>query len=304
MVSGFIDVLIGNIAPIFLVAAAGYILRNRLGIDKGTLSKLTLYAFSPALIFDSLANAELPGEELWRLALFTLAAVFLSGALALAFSLLFRLAREDTIAFMLVMMFVNGGNYGLTLNSLRYGEEGLARASVYFVVSTAVVYTVGVYIASMGRSNWTASLSSLLRLPAFYAVILAIIVYRSSWQVPPPVMRGIEVAGEGAIPVMLVVLGMQIADLKSLEGLRMALPISILRLLLGPIIAIAAAGWLALSGVTRSAAILEASMPTAVITTILATEYDVKPGLITTVVVLSTLMSALTLPAIIVLLEL
>jgi predicted permease len=40
-------------------------------------------------------------------------------------------------------------------------------------------------------------------------------------------------------------------------------------------------------------------MPTAVVTTILAVEFGVRPGLVTSAVVLSTIFSALTLPVVI-----
>jgi predicted permease len=50
-----------------------------------------------------------------------------------------------------------------------------------------------------------------------------------------------------------------------------------------------------LTGVTRQAAVLEASMPTAVITTVLAVEYDLDNAFVTGTVVLSTLLSPLTL---------
>lgn len=282
----------------------GYGLRAGLGLDKRTLSTLTFYVLSPALVFSSLVNSGLPGGELAQLALFTVIVTLLFGVVALVASKLMRLSRADTIAMLLVVMFVNGGNYGLTLNRLRFGEEGLARATVYFVVSTMLVYTLGVFIASMGQANWRDSLKRLLKLPAFYAVVLAVVVYSLSIPVPSPLMRGIELAGTGAIPVMLIVLGMQIADLKSLSRVQLAVPASLLRLIIGPVIAVLVAGWLGMQGLGRATSIIEASMPTAVVTTILATEFNVRPGLVTSTVVLSTLLSAITLPLVITLLGL
>ena len=282
----------------------GYGLRAGLGLDKRTLSTLTFYVLSPALVFSSLVNSGLPGGELAQLALFTVIVTLLFGVVALVASKLMRLSRADTIAMLLVVMFVNGGNYGLTLNRLRFGEEGLARATVYFVVSTMLVYTLGVFIASMGQANWRDSLKRLLKLPAFYAVVLAVVVYSLSIPVPSPLMRGIELAGTGAIPVMLIVLGMQIADLKSLSRVQLAVPASFIRLIIGPIIAVLVAGWLGMQGLGRATSIIEASMPTAVVTTILATEFNVRPGLVTSTVVLSTLLSAITLPLVITLLGL
>jgi hypothetical protein len=143
-----------------------------------------------------------------------------------------------------------------------------------------------------------------VRLPAFYAVLLAIIVYSLSIPVPSPIMRSIDLLAAGAIPVMLMVLGMQIADLKSITRVQLALPASLIRLLVAPAVAFIVAGWLGIQGLSRATSIVEASMPTAVIMTVIATEFNVRPGLVTTTVVLSTLLSAITIPLVITMLAL
>lgn len=301
---GILDVFLQNILPIFVVASIGFVLRRRLRLDKQALSKLTFYAFSPALVFSSLVNSEIPTGEMAQLAAYALAVTLAMGAIALIVSRALRLTRLDTMALLLVVMFVNGGNYGLTLNRLRYGEDGLARAAVFYVVSTILVFTLGVLIASMGQANWRTSLSRLIRLPAFYAVVVAVLVYSLDIYVPQPLMRGIEVAGAGAIPVMLVVLGMQIADLTDVSRVWLAAPATVLRLMVAPIIAVIVAGWLDLEGLSRATSVIEASMPTAVVTTILAVEFGVRPGLVTSTVVLTTIFSALTLPVVITVLSL
>lgn len=294
-----LDVFLHNILPIFIVASFGYVLRRSLGLDKQTLSRLTFYAFSPALVFTSLVNSQIPSDEMVQLAAYALLVVLLTGAIALLAARALRLTRIDTMALLLVVMFVNGGNYGLTLNQLRYGEDGLARAVVFFVVSTILVFTLGVFIASMGKADWRASLSRLVRLPAFYAVTLAVLIYTLDVNVPEPLLRGIELAGNGAIPVMLVVLGMQIADLTDLGRVWLAAPATVLRLVVAPIVALLVARWFGLTGLSEATSIIEASMPTAVVTTILAVEFGVRPGLVTSTVVLTTICSALTLPVVI-----
>jgi predicted permease len=60
---------------------------------------------------------------------------------------------------------------------------------------------------------------------------------------------------------------------------------------------------LGLSGAARQAAIIEASMPTAVVTTILALEYEVAPPFVTSVVFVSTLLSPITVTVLIALLR-
>lgn len=296
---GFLEVFTNNILPIFVVAAMGFALRAKLKVDKRALSNLSFYVLSPALVFSSLVNSKLTGDELVQIAVFAIVMTLLMGLIAFLVGKLLRLPRIDVVALTLVVMIANTGNYGLTLNELRYGQEGLSRAVVYFVVSTILVFSVGIFVASMGQASWRGSLNRLIRLPAFYAVIIAIAVYSLSIQLPEPLMRGIEVAGTGAIPVMLIVLGMQIADLRDLGRIWLAGPASVLRLVIAPIVAVIIAQLLGLHGIGRSTAIIEASMPTAVITTIMATEFSVRPGLVTSTVVITTLLSAISLPIVI-----
>lgn len=293
--TGLVDVLTQNIFPIFLVAALGFWLTRSQELDPRPVASVVFNGFSPCLVFVSLVNTQLPGEELARLGLFAVVVILLMGLVGLLAARLLRFGRTETAVLLLTLMFVNGGNYGLTLNQLRYGEAGLSRAIVYYVVSTILVFTIGVFIASMGRRSWWESMQRLLRVPALYAVILAIVVY--SWQitVPAPLMSAIEVAAAGAIPAMLVVLGMNMARVHGVGDVRLALPVVSLRLLVAPLLALLVAGQIGLQGLSRSTAIIEASMPSAVITTVIATEFDVQPLAVTTIVVLSTLFSPLTL---------
>ncbi len=135
----FLSVFLDNILPIFLVASIGFGLRSRLRLDNKPLSSSVFYAFSPALVFTSLVNSQLPRDEIIDLAVFTVMVTLAMGLLGLVSGRLMKLPRQDTIALLLVLMFVNGGNYGLTLNKLRYGDDGLSRAVVYYFTSTILV---------------------------------------------------------------------------------------------------------------------------------------------------------------------
>lgn len=302
--SDIIFVLTQNILPIFVVAAFGFALQRWLGVDKRPLSTIVLNVLSPCLVFSSLVGSQLPGEELLSIAMFTVFNVLVMGSVAYVTATVLRLPRQQTIALLVVTMFVNGGNYGMTLNQLRYGDPGLVRAVVYYTTSTIMLYTIGIFISSMGKLPWRTALQRLLRFPAVYAAVLAVIVYSFNIELPAPLLRGIEVAGAGAIPVMLLVLGMQLADLKQLASLRFALPALGLRLLLGPVVGLLIATVVGLTGLSRSTSIIEASMPPAVFTIILATEFDLEPTAVTSIVLFATLLSPLTIATAITLLGL
>lgn len=280
-----------------MVAAFGFALQRWLGLDKRALSSVVFNCFSPCLVFSSLINSQVQGDELVTLSAFTVLNITAMGLLALAVARLLRLDRHNTVALLVVSMFTNSGNYGLTLNQIRYGNDGLSRAVIYYITSTLFLYTVGMFVASMGRLKWQDALKRLTRIPAVYAAVLAVITYTFQIQIPTPLARGIEIAGNGAIPVMLVVLGMQMADLDGRATLRLATPAVGLRLLVAPLVAVALTALLGLRGLGRATAIIEASMPAAVFNIILATEFDLHPPAVTSIVAITTLLSPLTVAA-------
>jgi malate permease and related proteins len=294
-----VGVFTQNILPIFIVAGFGFGIQKWIKLDKRALSTAVLNIFSPCLVFSSLVSSQLPGDELVELALFAVMNVAALGAIAFVIARLLKLSRRETVMFMIVVMFVNGGNYGLTLNHLRYGNDGLSRAVVYYTTSTLIIYTIGMFLASMGQLSWKESLKKLLKLPPVYAAFFAVIVYSFGIEIPSPLMRGIEVAGAGAIPVLLVVLGMQMADVKKVAELRLAIPAVLMRLIGGPLVGLLIATTIGLQGLGRSTSIIEASMPTAVFVIILATEFDLFPTAVTSIVVLTTLFSPLTIASVI-----
>ena len=302
--SDILAVFTQNILPILIVATFGFALQRTYQIDKRALSSIVFNCLGPCLVFTSLVKSQLPGEELLQLMAFAIVSLLGMGVLGWLLARGLRFSRMETAAFLVVVIFVNGGNFGLTLNQLRYGDAGLARAIVFYMVNTFLAYTLGVFIASSGELSARQALARLGKLPAVYAAVLAIIVYSFAIPIPAPLLRGMEIAGAGAIPVMLVILGMQIADLRGGLSWRLALPAVSVRLLLGPVMGLLAATVLGLQGLSRSTSIIEASMPTAVFTIILATEFGLQPAIVTGIVVVSTLLSPLTIATTITLLGL
>lgn len=293
------DVFVNNIVPIFLVAALGFALRRVWGVEKRAVSQMAFYVLSPCLIFSVLIKAEIAPAELARLGAFALVSIVAMGGLAWGVSRWLRLDRSESMALVLVAMFSNAANYGLPLNQLRYGPAGVAHAVPYIVVSGVLVYTLGSFIASLGQHPWRQALVGLARLPVIYAAALALVIYGARIPLPAFLMQGLDLAAAGAIPAMLVLLGMQLADWQRWDQWRLVLPAVGLRLIISPLVAGLGVVALALTGQSRATSILEASMPVAVAATIVASEYDLHPEAVAGAVVVSTLISPLTLTAVI-----
>jgi hypothetical protein len=291
------DVFINNLLPVLLCAAAGFVLGRTMRPDIKTASWLAFYIFSPCLVFVSLERVKISGSEFGSLAIFTLGVSLIIGALAYAIGRGMRVGRHALASLVVASMFVNSGNYGLAANKFAFGEDALARALVCFVFGTVIVYTLGILIASMGKFSPFQAFKQLLFVPAFYGLLAATAVRGTDWQVPLFLDRSITMLGDASIPLMLVILGLQIAEARAWPRNRIAL-ISIaafLQIVITPLVSLLLAHWMGLEGVTRQAAVLQASMPAAVVTTVLAVQYELDGPLISGTVVLTTLLSPLTL---------
>ncbi len=291
------DVFVNNLLPVLLCAATGFVLGRTLHPDVKTASRLAFYIFSPCLVFVSLERVKIPGREFSELAFFTLAVTLTIGGLAYISARVLRAGRHLIASLVVASMFVNSGNYGLAATKFAFGDAALARALVCFVFGTVIVYTLGVLIASMGKFSSLRAFRELMLVPAFYGLIAAGIVRQMNWQVPLFLDRSVSMLGDASIPLMLVILGLQIAEARVWPRDRVVLigVAAFLQLIVAPLTALIIAHWMGLTGMTRQAAVLQASMPAAVVTTVLAVQYDLDSTLISGTVVLTTILSPLTL---------
>ncbi len=284
-----------NILPIFLAAAGGYWSHKRLEVTPKPLARVIFYLFSPALVFRLLVTNPLDGAAMVRIAAFALSMWLCLAAAAWMVGKGLRLPREGMAALVLVAVSPNAGNYGLSLNRFALGEAGLAAASVYFILSSVLVYSAGVFVASLGRAPWHTALRRTLRVPTVWAAVLGLGWAQQGRPLPLPVERVVSLFADATIPMLLVLLGVQTAQAQAQRPNKTVLSAVGLRLLWAPVVAWLIHPWFGLQGVTRAASLIEASMPSAVTTTMLAAEFDTWPEMVSQVVLWSTLLSPLTL---------
>ena len=283
-----------NLAPILLIAGSGYIVARRFQINPRPFSQVVFYIFSPCLVFNSLAKSQMTDSDFLSVMGFATAVIFLIGFLAWGIGSALRLERHLLAAVMITSMFDNAGNLGLPVTLFAFGEQAMARATLIFVINATLTNTVGVVIASMGRSGFRQAVVSMLKIPSIYALTLGVLFSHQRWELPLFLDRGVSLAAAATIPCMLVLLGVQIQRARWTGHTRALTTATTLRLLVAPVIAAGLGVLFGLKGPERQASILEAAMPSAVLCTILATEFDLEPAFVTSVVFVTTVISPLT----------
>jgi len=298
-----LPIFANDILPIFVLAAVGFLLARYSDVEARSVSRITFNALSPCLVFHLLVTSSISGEEFGRMALFCALVMGTTGVLAKGAAVALRLDRPTTVAMILVVMFSNGGNYGLPVAMFAFGTQALAFASVYFVSSSVLTYTAGVFLAASGRRSVMQALWGVTRVPTIYAVAAAGLMMWLQLPLPETVLRPISLLSDAALPLMILVLGMQLERATRPERASVVATAVALSIGVTPVIGWGYAHLLGLAGPAFQAAVIQASMPAAVVTTILALQYEVAPNFVTSVVAVSTLLSPFTLTWIIAMLH-
>lgn len=305
MLTVFLEVLL----PVALVALVGYTLRWRMPLDQRTLNRVVIYGMNPALIFTSLTAADLSGPNALHMLTLAVGVALVMGAVATSVAVPLGVRGGNLSAVLLVSMFMNSGNYGLPAARFAFGEEGFTQALFYFVAQSVLAQTLGVAVAAAGNARAKRGLARevlirTLRMPQVYATIAALLVRSTGFdpaaQTGPLLggFRALSLLGEASLPMMLIVLGVQLAGGVTREEPRLLVLTALLRLVVSPLVAYGLGLALGMDQLSLAVGVMLAGMPAAVNSTIIALEFDSRPSLVVATVIVTSLLSLLTLSAI------
>jgi predicted permease len=288
------------VLPVLVIIGLGAVVGRWRRLQAEPLATLVLYLLAPTLVFDTLSRTDLSIDIAVRVAIvmvITLAAML---ALSLAWSTWRGHGAAMRSGFALVATSPNFGNMGLAIATLAFGELGLEVAVLTFVLGALFSNTVGVAVGSMAeRAQWKRAVVTPLRFPFIYAAAAGVAFNVLAVDLPVAVSTPVAILAGAAIPVMLVVLGVQISHGLDLENVIDLGAVTVARLLVAPALTWAVTSAVGLHGIAQATLVTVAAMPAAVITTIIATRFDASPSFVTRAVVLSTLVSILTLTVLI-----
>jgi predicted permease len=271
-----VETLVSAVLPVLSIAAIGYMLATVRDVDVEPLSTVSLYVLLPALVFHSLVTSEVSTQ----VTVVAFVGVFLFVSIMLLLSeLASRVLDIDGSlrnALVLTAIFPNVGNYGLPLADFAFGPTGREIAVIFIIGQSILMYTLGTFVASRRTDRTTGTaVSQIFYLPLIYAVIAALSLRGLGW-VPPQdlaIMKAIALTGDATIPVMLLILGMELATLRRNAELGRLVQASTLVLLIGPIVAFGVATVTGLPPNVRNPFVLLGAMPAAITPLLLLIEF-------------------------------
>ncbi|CEI81132.1 MULTISPECIES: AEC family transporter [Oceanobacillus] len=286
----FIEVIL----PIMAVFATGFILQRIRVLDVRSVSAVCLYILSPALVFVTLYDAEFDSGFLviliYMFALFYVM-VFINKMLAK----IFGWDGNKESAAILSTGFMNSGNYGLPVVLYSIGNAAVPYAIFIMVVQSLQNNFFGIYYASRSTSGMRRAFMNILKMPTTYAAILAFFFSLQSITIPDYIHSTIEMVGDAAIPVMMIMLGMQLGSLTALKiDWQVVLSSVTLKMIAAPILAAIFVWLVPMDPLIGTVLIIISAMPTAATTTMYAIEFDTEPELVSTITFISTVVSIVT----------
>ena len=297
-IGGIFLVFLNVVTPVFILVVVGYFVGPRIKIEARSLSRTAYFVFIPAFVFNIISEAKIDSELALQMLSFILVAQIAVALLGFLVGKTLRQSREITAAFVLIATFGNVGNFGLPLIVFRLGETARTYATVYFVATVFISFVICVGVASWVSSGGVTAVFSVFKTPALMALIPALVFNISDVEVPIFLSRLSELLGQAMIPVMLITLGVQMGEIPKIKISFNVFAASTVRLIGGPVLALLIVPYFGLEGLERSAGILQAAMPSAILVSIIALEYKLLPEFVTTTVLFSTLYSILTLTVI------
>lgn len=292
--------------PLAAIAVLGALLRHfnpSMEQTRRSMNQLVLYVFLPALIFRTVMEGRL---NLLFLEIPAAAATGVLVCLALGFLIFHFLPIPGPTkgAMMLGSAFGNVTYLGLpVLLGIFPAQSGqVAEVSILFeVTKSSLNLTLGAMIAiaygSQEPITFGKTVLEALKLPPIWALAVAMAWKASGIPCPDLIMNAAAILAVAVSGIMMLSLGMALR-FEPTRMMALALPVSAIKLAASPLIVFLAAGPIGLSGIYANAAVLEAAMPSQLLSFIIASKFKLDEETLAFVIMVDTILAFVTLPVV------
>ncbi len=296
-----------RLLPMILILASGLAWRQVLpgGIPmqqvRQVLNTLVINLLVPALIFGVFLNAH-PEPALYRVPLVALVTISVClGAGLLVFGAMLRagrLTRAEAGAAVLAVGFGNGLGAALAVVEGLFGGTATRVPLMYEMFATVPVHwSLGVALAAWfggAAVGWKSALV-VLRMPPFWATLVALAVNATGVAVPDSLVHAFGVLGQASVPLLLFVVGSTFT-LKGLSRLSVLVPVVLLRPVLGVAVCLLAARALNLDGTLLTATTIVAAAPSVAVGIAICERFKLDSALFTAALTVTTVLYVLLAP--------
>ncbi len=296
----FLHILTHNIVPIFILITVGFILGKNFKLDMKTLAKMHLYAFMPIFTFAVIYTNDLSGS-ISSVLIYSLLFLSLMYLAAFLIATIRKYEMKKKYAFVSACFFYNSGNIGIPLillvfDGTPYVQDALIVQITIMLIQSMAINTIGFYNAGRHTMHWKDSLLNLLKLPAIYAIILALLLKNFDFRLETTfVWPAFEYIKDAMIGFILVTLGVQLASTEVTKIDSTAVLAVAVKLIGAPVLSYILIRIMNLEGALAQTLFISGGLPTAVNTVIIAVEQKGEAEFAAKTVMYSTLACVFTL---------
>ncbi|MCM3689713.1 AEC family transporter [Neobacillus niacini] len=289
------------VLPVFLIFGTGFIGQKLLKLDIKSISTMAIYLMMPFLTFNTFYTNKFNKDYVYMV-LFNIVLIIVLILITIIVGKILKADRASLSAMLLGTAFPNMGNFGAPVILFAFGANAFDYAIITMVIQTLLINTIGIFIASFGSEKSTTvkeALLNVLKMPILYGVILGVLFQITHLTIPTSIIEGIRLIGSAAIPTMTLLLGMQLAEIKSQQfEMKYVTSTTMIRMIVSPIVIALLVSFMPVNHMVKNVFILLAAMPIAANTTLLAVQFKTKPNLVAYTTLVTTLISLVSIPII------
>ncbi|WP_407377324.1 AEC family transporter [Methanobrevibacter sp.] len=293
-----------TILSIILMIGLGYVLKRIDFLSESDIdpfNKIVMYILMPCMIFNAIYNADLASlPKLGILPFIILASSAATGAVSFVILKKLKLDDKTLWSVLVTVMIANTAFMGYPVTLGIFGDEGFLRA-IFCDMATLCTFLLlsFVLILKFGGTIKTA-LRKIALFPPLWAVVLGLLFNFIGIPIGDVLSNTVDYLGRGAIPLIMVTLGLSI-DFSALSRSKSMIAFtSVMKLMFFPLVAFLIVNYLGLVSLENTVAVVEAAMPSGMMSLLLAITYKLDYELTSDCILINTVISLITLPLIII----
>ena len=279
--------------PVFFIVGIGYFLGKKSpNLDTSFITNYAANFGTPALVVFAVLSSGVTFNIFAEYFIYSLIAIIAFAITGIVFLIPMK---KDYIRELPPFILPNTGNMGIPICLFAYGSLGMGVAAAISSVVVLLHFTLNIFLA-----NKKFDIKIIIKSPSFYAILFAVGFLYFKIEPPTFVLNTVMLLAYGMIVLILISLGVALTQLKVFSFKSSAIS-SIGRVIIGPIIGIILIKIFNLSGFAAGVLLIQCSMPSAILTYLIASMYSPKEIVdnIASMIVVSTLMSLVTVPIIV-----
>lgn len=305
----FLHILVTNVLPMGFMIALGIVLQRAFTLDIKTLSKLNFYLFSPAFMFHLLYNTAISISLIGQVLLFLILFMVTQYLLVELVVRLRGYTPSMKSAMRNSVLFYNSANYGIPINQLAFAGNPatLAIQVIVMMTQSLIPNTYGIYNVNAHKADMRQVWKTIFSMPVIYIIPLALSLRGFQVPIPQAINTPIDYLADAFIGTALITLGVQLGSMEWKIKRSLLIDVSLsgmLRLVAGPALAWLIVSFMPLDKLASAALIVSSAVPTSLSSVLLAVEFDNEAEFASQSVFVSTILSIITVTAVIFFLKL